>query len=88
VHLKATLFRPDKPRFWVISKVAWLCGMCAGLMMAAAASLQLFWLARSLGVLFVACWVVGVVSHVSYALRALTGRYNDLEPRPWKEQDW
>ena len=38
--------------------------------------------------IFVACWCVAVLSWLLFTVRWVTGRYRNLQPRPWREQIW
>ena len=38
--------------------------------------------------LFVVCWVIFAVSWLFFALRLITGRYRNLQPKDWQQQVW
>ena len=78
----------DKPRSWVIGLCAGLVGMAVGLV-----GFVFAWLgikviqAIAIG-LFIICWVTFAVSWLVFVARLISGRYSNLQPKPWSEQVW
>ena len=78
----------DKPRWWVIFILACLVGLGVGLLAFTAAWFGLTWVSRQLVPISLACWATAAVSWFGFMFGMVTGRYRNLEDRPWKEQVW
>jgi hypothetical protein len=78
----------DKPRFWVLGVLAALSGLFFGLVAFISSAMNLPMLKNIFVVPFMACWLVFAISWLGFLFGLLTGRYHQMEPRPWSEQVW
>ncbi len=78
----------DKPKSWVVFVVSALLGLAFGLSAFAAAAYDLPIVKAIFIAGFVACWAVVAVAGVTCGIGMATGRYADLQERPWQDQVW
>ena len=78
----------DKPRSWVIGICAGLAGMAVGLV-GFVFAWQGIKVIQAIAIgLFIICWVTFAVSWLVFVVRLISGRYSNLQPKPWSEQVW
>ena len=78
----------DKPKSWVIFVLAALAGLGFGLCAFAAAS-QGWLTAKAIFIAgFAICWATGAVAGATCGIGMLTGRYSDMQEKPWRDQVW
>jgi hypothetical protein len=78
----------DKPKSWVVFVLSALLGLAFGLCVFAAASYgwpiaKAFFIAG-----FAACWALGAFAGLICGIGMATGRYGNLQEKPWREQVW
>lgn len=78
----------DKPRSWVVSVCAGLIGLAVGLIAFIATWLDLPALKSIAFTAFVLSWAALAVFGLVFLVRLFSGRYGNVESRPWKEQVW
>jgi hypothetical protein len=78
----------DKPKSFVIFTLAGLVGLGVGLLAFAFGTLG-FNVGYLVAIaLFVVCWVVGALFLLLFTVRTMAKEYEDLQPKPWREQKW
>ncbi len=83
-----SFFPDDKPRSWVVAISAGLLGLLMGLI-ACGATWAEYEIIKNVAVTaFVACWTAFAVCGVVLLVGQVSGRYQNIEPRPWREQVW
>jgi uncharacterized membrane protein len=78
----------DKPKFWVLGVLSALCGLGLGLLALGAAWYGIDMLKEALIVLFAACWVTFILSWLGFVFGLLSGRYQNITEKSWREQSW
>lgn len=78
----------DKPKSWVVGICAGLIGMAIGLV-----GFLFSWLGikiiKDIAIgLFITCWATFAISWLVFIFRLISGRYSNLQPKPWSEQIW
>ena len=79
---------PNMPRSLVVAILSGLAGMFSGIVGAGAAWLGWPLILGAAVAAFAVFWCVMAASGLFFLLRLATGRYRDLDPRPWREQLW
>jgi hypothetical protein len=78
----------DKPKSWVVCICAGLIGMAIGLVGFLFAWLG-FKIIQAIAIgFFVLCWATFAASWLVFAFRLVSGRYVNLQSKPWSEQIW
>ena len=78
----------DKPKSWVVFVLSALLGLAFGLCAFAAASYG--WpTAKAICIAgFAACWAAGALAGITCGIGMATGRYGNLQEKPWRDQVW
>jgi len=78
----------DKPKSWVVFVLSALLGLAFGLCAFAAASHG--WpIAKTIFIAgFATCWAVGALAGITCGIGMATGRYGNLQEKPWRVQVW
>jgi len=78
----------DKPKSWIVFVLSALLGLAFGLCAFAAGSYS--WpIAKAIFIAgFAACWTLGALAGVTCGIGMATGRYDNLQERPWRDQVW
>ena len=79
----------DKPKSWVVFILAFLGGVFVGgpiLMLAAMFELPILYSLANL--VFVTAWATAAVMGCVFAIGMVTGKYVEIQERPWSEQVW
>lgn len=83
-----TFIPRDKPKSWVIQMLAGFLGLLSGLTGFAAAWASIAWLSSVATFVFVLCWLVFAATWLVSIHGLLTGRYRNIKPKAWKDQQW
>lgn len=78
----------DKPKSWVVGILAGLVGLAVGLVGFVAAWAGINWLKVIATALFVLCWLVFSTMWCVCIFGQLTGRYKNIQPKKWGDQQW
>jgi hypothetical protein len=81
-------FPTDKPRSWVIAVSSGLLGLLMGLCAFGADWFEFQFLKTIFVYGFVACWVTLAIFGLILLVGLVSGKYQEIEPRPWSEQVW
>ena len=78
----------DKPKSWVVFVLSGLIGLAFGLCAFASASQGWLTAKTIFSVGFILCWAIGAAAVITCAHGMLTGRYGNIQDRPWEDQVW
>jgi hypothetical protein len=76
----------NKPKFWVIGLLSGFIGLACGLVAFGAALLNLSAIRMLFSILMAVSVLVFFICWFGCAFGAVTGRYRNLQPKPWNEQ--
>ena len=79
----------DKPKSWVVFMLAFLGGVFVGGPILMLASIFEFPILHSLASLvLLSAWATAAVMGCVFAIGMVTGKYIEIQERPWSEQVW
>ena len=77
----------DKPRLWILSLCALMLAtiFVAPMMFLFADAPRVYSLLHTA---FITLIILGLIAFLAFLLRAAMGHYQNLAPKPWKDQVW
>jgi len=78
----------DKPRSWIVFVLSVLLGLAFGLCAFAAGSYGWSIAKTVLTTGFAACSGVAALAGITCGIGMATGRYGNLQEKPWRDQVW
>ena len=85
---KRSFIPRDKPKSWIVLTIACLSALAFGLVSVLLGSALGSSTGKFLGAALSGCFLTALVSAFVYMRGLFTGRYRNLQARPWREQVW